>query len=996
MGLLRRRRRHDLIRRKQGRHYHTSFSVVDGDNYSNHRARRHGQCGRTWDNSPESYGTFQSYTYQYWPVSNPSNVTPKTLTSSVDAIGGLTLGTVYSAIVQANYSNGISEWSPVITFEADPFVVGPQWVAAYKITSDEATVNWATVESAERYQIAYKATSEVNWHIVTSEGIQPIETIINATSTLTPQTTYEVKVRAERTVAGNPDYSNWCTEDVFYTLERPWVEFLYPTSNSAVLMWGPEVSTATTEIPLAVSYTIQYKKIGTSNWVTYAPSWPLNNTSHSISVNPNLTATLEGLTAGASYEVRIETVDNTNGVSIWGYVGGDYPINTLPPAGVTLTALRAPYWIAAINITSEAATLIWDTEPNLESGFTKFEYEYWQVGNPSSIQTVETSSTMDAILLAPNTTYGAQVLAEYGSEKSDWSPATFFYSMNGPQWISNFSTTTSSTELNWQPVTGIDSIEVIYGISTEPVSWTNWAPNDSTLSSSEGNGGPISGLTARKWYEAEIRAHKGAYASAWSAPDYFYTIPEPYIYSWTPTDTSITINWTTSELDSTTPCTSYEVSWGTTPSAEGNDFTTGANTATLTGLTTGDTYYIMIRARDDVGGGYSSWSPYPPLAVTALSDPVISALDVTDGFRGTTITISGANFGGVQGLVSFESGGTVIAGLPGYWINNYIGVAVPPGALAGVNSISIVRQDGKVATAPVTFNVHNGAVVIDDFEGGTWQYSTFESGGANHVYYSVNSTPPLEERSQYCTYEAQGSSTYEIAGGVTPYGNLASQNGIDISVANVIHFWFKGDGSSNVATFELVESNQAPGNSAVRSEIWDYNVPISFSDTSWHLITIPLTTEGAASFELDSYYTSGNRALDLNMIKGYQIQTGGPNPKRFDIDYIIASYEAPISIITNATIVRLGDTAGVSGIQLNWSYIGVPSNVDIWSLVGTFEPTVGPDWQLQASNVSGTSWTDPNTKVGDGITKWYQVVKTGTGITNAMISNGTLGKWDYV
>jgi hypothetical protein len=544
--------------------------------------------------------------------------------------------------------------------------------------------------------------------------------------------------------------------------------------------------------------------------------------------------------------------------------------------------------------------------------------------------------------------------------------------------------------VTWEGVSGITSYEVNYGVSTEPMSWNSWIPTPLN----QNYGGPITGLTARTWYKLRVRQHTGANASLWSSLDDFFTIPVPNNVVWNgSTLNTASITWESVNMGGGVICSSYEVSWGLTTEAVGSgDAMTNNVNYTLTGLTTGQTYYVKVRARDDTNSGWSDWAPYPYLTVTATDQATVSGIDVTSGWRGTTVKITGQNFGATTGTVSFGA----TAAQVGYWTNSEIAVSVPPNAVAGSNAIIVMTATGYTAThvpSAYSFNVTNGGFVLDDFEGGVWQYATWESGPSRSVAITKNYTS-APERNTYLTAECAGSAAYEIVGGVSTYGDLTTEAGYDLSPYTTIKLWFKGNGSSNVATFELVESNTATGNLGVPSsaaEVWKYNMPISMSGTGWQQITINLTTEGASKFVRDDTWWPGNNQLDLNKIKSYQILTTGSsgNPKSYALDYI---YATSGGVVSNIFITREADAPG-SNIRITWE---ATSNVDIWTKTATFE-TNPASWTKEYSSVSGTSQVDSSVsgKVGSGTTKWYKIMPTGVALTTADLTQEVLGKCDY-
>jgi hypothetical protein len=706
-------------------------------------------------------------------------------------------------------------------------------------------------------------------------------------------------------------------------------------------------------------------------------------------------------TTGTTYEVMMQAI-GASGSSEWS-------------ATHEVFMLESP-WVSHAKISTNEAYVIWGSTTSFEViGAVTYEAKArvqggadWDAIPTKGVpQYNRDDATMMPVLniklstllgSAPttNATYEVVMRAISAGGVSSWSATHEVFMINGPTWIAHYLTTTTQTMATWEGVAGITSYEVNYGISTESMSWTSWAPTPE----GQNYGGPIMGLTPRTWYQLRVNQHTGDLASTWSFVDTFFTIPAPNNVKWTgSTSSTASITWEPVNLDVGVPCTSYEVSYGTTFEADdlGTVMTSEPHAKLTMPLNT--VFYVKVRARDDANHGWSDWTWYGNQSlgaagahpITITPNATITGIDVSSGWRGTTVKIQGANFDSTTGTVSFGA----TAAQPGYWQNDEIAVSVPPGAITGSNAITVIRFDGNVAShSPSTFsfNVTDGGVVIDDFEGGVWQYATCEAGGSNLVKIAGNYTSP-PERNAYLTAECSGTAAYEIVGGVSTYGDDVSENGYDISSCKQIKIWFRGDGTSNVATFELVESNQAPGNNPavpLAAEIWKYNVPISMSSTGWQQITIDLTTEGTNKFAQDTgWYDAGNHALDLNRIKAYQILTGGGNPKKYAVDHIYATTGVE-GVVSNLFITREGDAPG-SNIRLTWATVGA---VDIWTKTGTFETNTA-SWVKEFSNVSGTFQVDSSNTVGSGINKWYKIVPAGTSLTTAMLSDEVLGKWDY-
>lgn len=437
------------------------------------------------------------------------------------------------------------------------------------------------------------------------------------------------------------------------------------------------------------------------------------------------------------------------------------------------------------------------------------------------------------------------------------------------------------------------------------------------------------------------------------------------------TATTVKMSWDPVDLAPGVPCTSYEVSWGTGTDAVGGGTAVTAGTNITITLPPNVDYYVKVRARDDANSGWSDWGYYltyddrRPVRATTL--PVINGTDVKRGYRGVTVKMTGMNLGAPAspGTVSF---GTAPAQF-GDWKNNRIVVAVPQGAALLSNSITVQTSGGITAThigplAPYIYNVVGGALVFDDMEGGAFPFAVCDGLLGTVVYTSNYVNAP--EKKMYTSIECTGTSPYEIFGGVTPYGNDATENGYDLSAFTKIKILFKGDGSGQTAKFRLVEADTAAGNDATNQEIYEYNVPISFTDTSWHEITMDLTETGTNKFVRDPAYY-GNGHLDPSKIKAYQIYTvGSGGTKDYAIDYVVVTGEVGGTGSKTFTIKYNDETQNEDWVSVPFSGTTI-TNTDqlIQSVAAAFTPVAGDIMSATIRNNSGQTF-DQGSMVYDG------------------------------
>jgi hypothetical protein len=111
----------------------------------------------------------------------------------------------------------------------------------------------------------------------------------------------------------------------------------------------------------------------------------------------------------------------------------------------------------------------------------------------------------------------------------------------------------------------------------------------------------------------------------------------------------------------------------------------GANQATATDHVSGDLYIMMMATFKPAGGGNGA--------------PSITSLSPTSGAIGTSVTITGTNFGATQGSSTVTFNGTTAT--PTYWSATTIVVTVPSGATTG----NVVVTASNVASNSLPFTV---------------------------------------------------------------------------------------------------------------------------------------------------------------------------------------------------------------------------------------------------------------------------------------------------
>jgi hypothetical protein len=144
------------------------------------------------------------------------------------------------------------------------------------------------------------------------------------------------------------------------------------------MVFGPLISSSEINVPFAARYDLDYRIVGAPSWTRR--SVPLSSTSDPTNITNN-TYKLTGLTEGATYEVRMRSVDSTGLWSKWSAID-------------TFRALPTP-WINAFNPGPYYAWIEWGgVGVKSLRNVTTYELEYKRKIDPNWI-------TYEAKLLTP-------------------------------------------------------------------------------------------------------------------------------------------------------------------------------------------------------------------------------------------------------------------------------------------------------------------------------------------------------------------------------------------------------------------------------------------------------------------------------------------------------------------------------------------------------------------------------------------------------------------
>lgn len=178
------------------------------------------QIVQNFDDAGDTYNSTTSKTIE--AVDDAGNV------NDAATFTKLTAGALYYVRVRANYRYSVvSDWvylereGAVVQVSVGNGVVISEFVAPVEMTAsaltyNSATARWALVGPAEGYEVYVKAEGASDWTLAT--------TCTNSYCTisgLTQLTSYEVAVRAYRTVDGNKEYTDYSESVTIVTPEKP-------------------------------------------------------------------------------------------------------------------------------------------------------------------------------------------------------------------------------------------------------------------------------------------------------------------------------------------------------------------------------------------------------------------------------------------------------------------------------------------------------------------------------------------------------------------------------------------------------------------------------------------------------------------------------------------------------------------------------------------------------------------------------------------------------
>jgi hypothetical protein len=484
-------------------------------------------------------------------------------------------------------------------------------------------------------------------------------TSFTLTSALNPNAKYYWKVRAKTTVSSTDFYSPWSAIYVFTTTPVSTAPILtHPINNAIVytnvpsLYWYTGISSTFQKFELWYG---EASTVGTPvNGSPVGSSGAAGGTFIAHTTIGSALTYFVTLESGKNYKWWVRATDGVN-VSDWS-VAGEFstsitnggpvvPVGTYPTSGeYQYTNSPTLYWYIITQVTG-----------------LNFQVYVTDVDEATPSGTGTTYSAGSAFFfqvpaLTSNTTYYWWVRSTDGTNYSDWSPRYTFRTTESsgspvkPVLIYPANGETvyfSEVEVSWYAIT------VALGL-TYDLYWstTNTPPTAATTPKQTGLAATrttINGLSANTTYYWWVRSSDGVTNSAWSDVGSFVTsqsitqVDVPVLLyptlGVTVSGTSVPLSWA---YYGDTTGIYYEVRYSLYPDMTlstlmtRNDST--ATVDTLTGLSTGTTYYWQVRATNGTSnsawsstGQFSTWaSSAAPLVVPMTGSPIADVIVKTE------------------------------------------------------------------------------------------------------------------------------------------------------------------------------------------------------------------------------------------------------------------------------------------------------------------------------------------------------------------------------
>jgi fibronectin type 3 domain-containing protein len=899
-------------------------------------------------------------------------------------------GTTYYYVVRA--SNGTDSANSNES-SARPIAAFAQNAAA-SITNTSMSLSWAAATGAATYDLKYG----------TASGTYST-TIANATSpyTLTgllPDTTYYFQVTAKNAIGGGA------------------------TVNS-----NAEIS-ATTALgaPLGFTATAGASQIAL-NWtaVSGASSYHILRGTAAGSH----TSLVTGIT-GTSYT----DTSVVNGTTYYYVVRANNGVDSSNSSEVSGRSI-APFTITSVTPTSSTSV---DVSWPAVAGAASYDLKYGTSSGTYTTTITGATSTYSLSSLSPATTYYFMITAKNavgsGNSVNASAEVSATTSYGAPSGLVA-TASTSQVQLNWSAVSGASSYHILRGTSSG--SYTSLATGVSTNSYTDTTAS--NGTT----YYYVVRANNGTDSAdsneASARPIASFTISSAAAAS----TTSITLTWANAS-----GATSYDVRYGTSTGSYTTTLTGQSSPLTITGLTSGQTYYFMVSAKNTVGGGASVNATAEASAATPLSAPTgLVASATTAQIQLSWSAVAGATSYSIYRGTSSGSYTSIASGQTGtnytdssaangttyYYVVRSVKNAVESAnsneasarpiatftiASTVANSATQITLSWNAASGAATYDVKYGTVsgtytttltnqtsplAVTGLASGTTYYFMVTAKNAIGAGASVNATAESSSTTAVgaptglaaVATTSQVALSWNTVAGATSYHVLrGTSSGSYTSLASgVAGVSYTDTTAANGTTYYYVVRSHNGADSVNSSEVSARPIAAftltSATATSATAITLSWNAAaGAASYDVKYGPSSGNYTTTLTNQTSPVSVTGLTAGQTYYF-MVTAKNAVGTGASVNATNELNAATATNAPTGLVASGVSSAINLSWTSVVGAtsytvYRGTVSGTYSSLATGVVTNSYTDPTPVNG---TTYYYVVRATNGTESANSNEGS-------
>ena len=598
-----------------------------------------GSLSVSWSAPSDGGSSITGYEVWYSPQTSSQSWT-RTITARSVTLTGLSNGISYAVYVRAKNTIGSGSWSDAaagtpVTSASVPGKVGRPSVSA---GDGSLTVSWSAPSNGGATITSYGvwARSQDGTH----ERLQGAWNTTSVTLTgLTNGKTYNVFVRAKNSVGSGLWSSNAAGTPVAAAtvpgkVGRPLVS---AGDGSLTVSWSAPSNGGSA----ITGYDVRARSQDGTHEVT-------RGTSGTTSV------TVTRLTNDKSYNVFVRA-RNSVGSGSW----------SDSASGTPVAAATAPGKVGRPSVSAGdgSLTVSWSTPSDGGSAITGYEVWYSPQTSSQSWTRTTTATSVTLTGLTNGTSYRVHVRAQNSQDFGSWSDAasgTPVGAATVPDKVGQPSLVAGDGSLTvswWPPSDGgsaITDYDVRYVESSYigcadcgALPWVNW--QSSTVSTWRST--TITGLTNGTSYAVVVRAKNSVGAGAWSddawgTPVTSASVPaKPAAPSVTAGDGFLTVSWSPPS-DGGSAITDYDVRYvessyigcadcGALPWVNWQSSTVSTwRSTTITGLTNGTSYAVVVRAKNSVGAG--AWSDdawgTPVTSASVPAKPAAPSVTAGDGF----------------------------------------------------------------------------------------------------------------------------------------------------------------------------------------------------------------------------------------------------------------------------------------------------------------------------------------------------------------------------